>query len=82
MSGPIVRRYGFANFDRIFGTREVPHGRDVESAKPADPVSPMKGEKPADLIPDLARGDQPLDAESASEANTMAPATEFGQSGG
>jgi hypothetical protein len=28
MSGPIVRRYGFPNFDRIFGERPLQHGVD------------------------------------------------------
>jgi hypothetical protein len=32
MSGPIVRRYGFPNFDKIFGEREVKHGIDEEAA--------------------------------------------------
>jgi hypothetical protein len=26
MSGPIVRRYGFPNFDKIFGDRPLEHG--------------------------------------------------------
>ena len=26
MSGPIVRKYGFPNFDKIFGERELQHG--------------------------------------------------------
>jgi hypothetical protein len=26
MSGPIVRRYGFPNFDKIFGERPIEHG--------------------------------------------------------
>jgi hypothetical protein len=28
VSGPIVRKYGFPNFDKIFGQREVQHGAD------------------------------------------------------
>lgn len=28
MSGPIVRKYGFPNFDQIFGKRELEHGVD------------------------------------------------------
>ncbi len=28
MSGPIVRKYGFPNFEKIFGQREVQHGAD------------------------------------------------------
>ena len=26
MSGPIVRKYGFPNFDEIFGKRDLEHG--------------------------------------------------------
>jgi hypothetical protein len=28
MSGPIVRKYGFPNFEQIFGKRELEHGVD------------------------------------------------------
>jgi hypothetical protein len=28
MSGPIVRKYGFPNFERIFGERPLEHGVD------------------------------------------------------
>ena len=30
MSGPIVRKYGFPNFDKIFGERPLEHGADEE----------------------------------------------------
>jgi hypothetical protein len=30
MSGPIVRKYGFPNFDQIFGKRELEHGVDED----------------------------------------------------
>ena len=39
MSGPIVRRYGFPNFDQIFGKKDLQHG--VEGQEPT------KGESPA-----------------------------------
>jgi hypothetical protein len=42
MSGPIVRKYGFPNFDQIFGKKELEHGVD----EPEAPVEPSKG-KPA-----------------------------------
>lgn len=32
MSGPIVRKYGFPNFDKIFGKREEQHGTDDPGA--------------------------------------------------
>jgi hypothetical protein len=37
MSGPIVRKYGFPNFDKIFGERPLEHGTDDEKDAPADP---------------------------------------------
>ena len=47
MSGPIVRRYGFPNFEKIFGERPVEHGvEEAEStdARPAEAGS--AGSKP------------------------------------
>ena len=42
MSGPIVRKYGFPNFDNIFGAREVQHGEP--KPKPTKPAQePDKG---------------------------------------
>jgi hypothetical protein len=32
MSGPIVRKYGFPNFEQIFGKRELEHGVDEDEA--------------------------------------------------
>jgi hypothetical protein len=49
MSGPIVRKYGFPNFEQIFGKREIPHG--VDDPKPdeaARPAEPKAEEKPVD----------------------------------
>ena len=40
MSGPIIRKYGFPNFDAIFGSREIQHGA------PADPAEPPQDEDP------------------------------------
>ena len=31
MSGPIVRKYGFPNFEKIFGDRGLQHGVDDET---------------------------------------------------
>ena len=28
MSGPIIRKYGFPNFEKIFGEREIKHGAE------------------------------------------------------
>jgi hypothetical protein len=46
MSGPIVRKYGFPNFEQIFG-KEVPkHGVDDETPKAETPAPPpAEGEK-------------------------------------
>ncbi len=48
MSGPIVRKYGFPNFDEIFGKKEMQHGVDEAETE----AEPSKGktaapEKPA-----------------------------------
>jgi hypothetical protein len=43
MSGPIVRKYGFPNFEQIFGKRELEHGVDEpETQAPADEVKPTE----------------------------------------
>ncbi len=54
MSGPIVRKYGFPNFEKIFGERGLQHGVDEteagqpasDEAKPPAHTSPG-AEKPA-----------------------------------
>ncbi|GAC1463868.1 MAG: hypothetical protein NVSMB9_01830 [Isosphaeraceae bacterium] len=45
MSGPIVRKYGFPNFDEIFGKKELQHG--VEET-PAAENSPGPEEGPTE----------------------------------
>ena len=37
MSGPIVRRYGFPNFEKIFGERPIEHGADEPESTEARP---------------------------------------------
>jgi hypothetical protein len=39
MSGPIIRKYGFPNFEKIFGDRELKHGTDAQAPTPS-PISP------------------------------------------
>lgn len=52
MSGPIVRRYGFPNFEKIFGERELKHGAESEtptstpSSPPTDPPKSNEGVEP------------------------------------
>ncbi len=41
MSGPIIRKYGFPNFDQIFGKKELEHGVEAETAPPKEtPAAP------------------------------------------
>ncbi len=47
MSGPIVRKYGFPNFEKIFGERPLEHGVDdsAQSEEETKTATPTK-EKP------------------------------------
>jgi hypothetical protein len=45
MSGPIVRKYGFPNFDNIFGKEEMKHGVDEPEAPDAKKDEPKKEKK-------------------------------------
>jgi hypothetical protein len=60
MSGPIVRRYGFPNFDRIFGKKEIEHGVDEPEA-PAEPANPP-ADKPAEPAKDEPKAETKPDA--------------------
>jgi hypothetical protein len=42
MSGPIVRKYGFPNFEKIFGERELKHGAEGEAETPVAPQPPAE----------------------------------------
>ena len=46
MSGPIVRKYGFPNFEKIFGERPLQHGLD-DSGRSEQPAKKTTKEKPA-----------------------------------
>ena len=47
MSGPIIRKYGFPNFEGIFGAREPLHGSgDEPPYQAAAPTAPLDSEKP------------------------------------
>ncbi len=35
MSGPIVRKYGFPNFEKIFGERPIEHGAEESESSDA-----------------------------------------------
>lgn len=61
MSGPIVRKYGFPNFENIFGDRPLQHGED-------DAAAPEKTAKPK------TKAEQPAKAKApAGEAKKKAP---------
>ncbi|MFO0909598.1 MAG: hypothetical protein U0794_14790 [Isosphaeraceae bacterium] len=55
MSGPIVRKYGFPNFDQIFGKKELEHGQD-------EPETPA--EAPLDSTDSKAKSEAPATAPS------------------
>lgn len=64
MSGPIVRKYGFPNFEQIFGQREIQHGAP-EEAKP-EPTDDPKPEPSSD-DPGSPPGANATEAEKQSE---------------
>jgi hypothetical protein len=68
MSGPIVRKYGFPNFEKIFGERPIQHGADDAEANETASGRP----------PDPRQAGKPKDASGASQSARIAPATEFG----
>jgi len=43
MSGPIVRKYGFPNFDKIFGERPLQHGVDEPEQSGDEPEKATTG---------------------------------------
>ncbi len=43
MSGPIIRKYGFPNFEQIFGKKEPQHGVDDTPAPAPEPKDAAKG---------------------------------------
>jgi hypothetical protein len=59
MSGPIVRRYGFPNFEKIFGKRPLEHGVDepeknefaVEGDEKPSGSTPASGAVPKASVP-------------------------------
>ncbi len=70
MSGPIVRRYGFPNFEKIFGERDAKHGVDDTDATAAEPAGAT-----TDAKDNSATGDDPSKPPFGGKIN---PATEFG----
>jgi hypothetical protein len=47
MSGPIIRKYGFPNFEKIFGERPIEHGAEEPETTDTPPgESQPAGSKP------------------------------------
>jgi hypothetical protein len=67
VSGPIVRKYGFPNFEKIFGERNLQHGSDEEAQ--AD-----SSQQPASATPTK----DTVDPTKPSSGGKVAPSTEFG----
>jgi hypothetical protein len=44
MSGPIVRKYGFPNFEKIFGERPLEHGADEDESSDDQPEKARSSE--------------------------------------
>ena len=52
MSGPIIRKYGFPNFEQIFGKRDPAHGSgDERPYQAAAPQAPLDSEQPGHSAP-------------------------------
>ncbi len=45
MSGPIVRKYGFPNFEQIFGKRELEHGVEEPDTASTPPEAKKASEE-------------------------------------
>jgi hypothetical protein len=58
MSGPIVRKYGFPNHDKIFGSRPLEHGVD-EGEAAEDHSGKPAAEKPKKKAPAKAKNAKP-----------------------
>jgi hypothetical protein len=57
MSGPIVRKYGFPNFDKIFGERPLQHGaEDSEQANADTAPDELSKKKPRATAEKTPRG--------------------------
>ncbi len=58
MSGPIVRKYGFPNFDKIFGERPLQHGLD-DSEQFAEKPEKAGADKPKKKAPAKPKAAKP-----------------------
>ena len=64
MSGPIIRKYGFPNFEKIFGERKLEHGvgDDEKSESKAGPDQPPMAPARACTSPDKSNAAHPTEA--------------------
>jgi hypothetical protein len=51
MSGPIVRRYGFPNFEKIFGERPIEHGVEEPESLDSRPAEAGSAESKSQAEP-------------------------------
>ena len=88
MSGPIIRKYGFPNFDKIFGQETPKHGlvRGEETPyQTAEPIAPLAPEAPNQAgAPHPTRPTEPAtnpnpdDPTGRATTAEVEPSTEFG----
>ena len=62
MSGPIIRKYGFPNFEKIFGNRAPQHGVEEET-------TPEEAPAPASTPPEPAESAAKKPAEGSQKKN-------------
>jgi hypothetical protein len=58
MSGPIVRKYGFPNYDNIFGKRPLQHGVDEGEPAAGEPGA-ANADKPKKKAPAKPKRSKP-----------------------
>ena len=66
MSGPIVRRYGFPNYEKIFGKKELAHGVEGPNA----PSAEAQIAKAAGVAPPTGSTTAPSSSPTASSPST------------
>jgi hypothetical protein len=59
MSGPIVRKYGFPNFEKIFGERELKHGAEPDASKPEAASTSSETPRPEQGGASTSSGEEP-----------------------
>jgi hypothetical protein len=56
MSGPIIRKYGFPNYDKIFGEKPLEHGADVTETTNDDPAGDSEPSQAAESPKSTKKG--------------------------